>query len=87
MRFGRAVRLERQRDRNHLRAGAEAAGDRRRAILQERADDLAGRRELDRREEARQHRVDVGARHRELGRARGCRADGRTRRRDRRRRA
>ena len=50
-------------------AGPEPAGDGRGAILEQRADGLAGRRELGRRKQARQHRVDVGARHRELGRA------------------
>ena len=63
-----ALRFERERDRNHARPGPEPAGDRRRAILQERADDLAGGRQLHRREQARQHGVDVRARHRELGR-------------------
>ena len=48
--------------------GPEPAGDRRRAILDERADDFARGRQLHRREQARQHGVDVGARHRELGR-------------------
>ena len=49
--------------------GAERARDRRGAILRDRADDLAGARDLRRAQQARQHDVHVGARHRELRRA------------------
>ena len=48
---------------------AEAAGDGGRAILLQRADDVAEARDLARRHQARQHDVDIGLRQRKLGRA------------------
>src|SRR5439155_21643655 len=51
-----------------LRSGTETAGYRRRAILKERSNHVAGRRELQRRKEAREYGVDIRPRHGELGR-------------------
>ena len=61
--------VEVQRHRNHVRPGAQAAGNRGGAILQERADDLACRRQLERRKQTGKDRIDVRPCHREFGRA------------------
>ena len=60
--------LERHRDRDERGPGAELTGDRHSPILLERADDLAHRRQLGRRHQAREQRVHVGPRHGEFRR-------------------
>ncbi len=63
-----AGRFERERQWDRARAGAKAAGDGCRAVLRERADHVAGARQLHRRVQARKNCIDVGAGHRKFGR-------------------
>ena len=68
--LARAARgLQVERHRNHRRAWAEGAGNRRRAVLQHGADDVARAGDLHRAGETRQHDVDVRPGQRERGRA------------------